>query len=62
MHHNDEPAAAEKELLEHAQIRREVIEEERGAAFDLHERGIIDDTVLPRIERDLDLEELRIEA
>ncbi len=60
--HSTEPGAAEKELLEHAQIRRELIEAERRAAFDLHEKAIIDDALLRRIERDLDLEELRTEG
>ena len=60
--HDSEPGAAETELLEHTQIRREAIEAERRAAFDLHERGVIDDGVLRRIERDLDLEELRTEG
>jgi CPA1 family monovalent cation:H+ antiporter len=61
-HHGDEPGAAEQEELEHTQIRRELIEAERRAASDLHGRGIIGDSILRRIERDLDLEELRMEA
>lgn len=61
-HHGHEPDVAEKEELEHAQIRREVIASERRAAAELHERGVIDDAILRRIERDLDLEELRMEA
>jgi len=61
-HHDDAVGAEEEELLEHTQMRREVIEAERRAAFDLHERGVIDDGILRRIERDLDLEELRMEA
>jgi Na+/H+ antiporter len=61
-HHGDAPGAAEQELLEHSRLRREVIEAERRAAFDLHERGVIGDDILRRIERDLDLEELRMEA
>jgi Na+/H+ antiporter len=60
--HHEDGGAAEQELLEHGQIRREVIDAERRAAFDLHERGIITDDVLRRLERDLDLEELRMEA
>lgn len=60
--HHEDGGAAEQELLEHGQIRREVIDAERRAAFDLHERGVITDEVLRRIERDLDLEELRMEA
>ncbi|HUQ42447.1 MAG TPA: Na+/H+ antiporter [Candidatus Limnocylindrales bacterium] len=61
-HHGDEPGAAEKEELEHAEIRRQLIDAERLAASELHERGVIDDEILRRIERDLDLEELRMEA
>jgi monovalent cation/hydrogen antiporter len=61
-HHRDEPGAAEQELLEHTRIRRDVIDAERRAAFDLYERGVILEEVLRRIERDLDLEELRMEA
>jgi len=61
-HHADEPGAAEQELLEHKTIRRAVIDAERRAALDLYERGVISEEVLRRIERDLDLEELRMEA
>jgi CPA1 family monovalent cation:H+ antiporter len=54
--------AAEQELLEHGLIKREVIDAERQAAINLHDRGVITDEVLRRIERDLDLEDLRMEA
>jgi CPA1 family monovalent cation:H+ antiporter len=57
-----EPGAAEEEVLEHATIRRAVLDAERAAAFDLRDRGVIDDEVLRELERDLDLEELRMEA
>jgi CPA1 family monovalent cation:H+ antiporter len=60
--HHEDGGAAEQELLEHGLIRREVIDAERRAALDLHERGVITDDVLRRIERDLDLEDLRMEA
>jgi Na+/H+ antiporter len=60
--HHEQGGVAEQELLEHGLIRREVIDAERQAAHDLHERGVITDEVLRRIERDLDLEELRMEA
>ncbi|MEO8632490.1 MAG: Na+/H+ antiporter [Chloroflexota bacterium] len=60
--HHEDGDAAEQELLEHGLIRREVIAAERQAAQELHERGVITDVVLRRIERDLDLEELRMEA
>jgi Na+/H+ antiporter len=53
---------AEQELVEHRLIRRAVIDAERGAVLRLRDRGEIDDEVWRRIERDLDLEELRMEA
>ena len=43
-------------------IRRAVIDAERGAVLRLRERGELNDEVWRRIERDLDLEELRMEA
>jgi CPA1 family monovalent cation:H+ antiporter len=55
-------SAAEQELIEHRAIRHAVIEAERGAIIDLRDRDEISDDVLRRIERDLDLEELRMEA
>jgi monovalent cation/hydrogen antiporter len=53
---------AEQELIEHRQIRRSVIDAQREALLDMRDRGAIDDDVLREIERDLDLEELRMEA
>jgi CPA1 family monovalent cation:H+ antiporter len=58
--HGDE--AAEQELFEHRLIRRAVIDAERAAVLDLRRRGEINDEAWRRIERDLDLEELRMEA
>jgi monovalent cation/hydrogen antiporter len=53
---------AEQELVEHRQIRRDVIDAQRNALAAMRDRGAIDDDVLRNIERDLDLEELRMEA
>ncbi|HEV8488758.1 MAG TPA: Na+/H+ antiporter [Candidatus Limnocylindrales bacterium] len=53
---------AEQELIEHRQIRRAVIEAEREAALRMREDGAISDEAFRRVERDLDLEELRMEA
>ena len=53
---------AEQELLEHRQIRRAVIDAEREAVIRLRDRGELSDEVMRRLERDLDLEELREEA
>ena len=53
---------SEQELLEHRQIRAAVIDAEREALVQMQERGAVSDEVFRRIERDLDLEELRMEA
>jgi Na+/H+ antiporter len=53
---------AEQELLEHRLIRRALIDAERSAVLQLRQHGEINDEVWRRIERDLDLEELRMEA
>ncbi|MBV9355092.1 MAG: Na+/H+ antiporter [Chloroflexi bacterium] len=58
--HGDD--AALQELREHQAIRSAVIDAERGAVLDLRDRGEIDDALWRRIERDLDLEQLRMEA
>ncbi len=57
---NDEEA--DQELIEHRQIRHEVIEAERLSVIHLRDIGEINDDVLRRLERELDLEELRMEA
>ncbi len=53
---------AEQELLEHRKIRLEILSAEREALLGLRERAAISDDVFRRVERDLDLEELRMEA
>jgi len=53
---------AEQELVEHRQIRRSVIDAQREAVALMRDRGAIDDDVLRTIERELDLEEARMEA
>ena len=54
--------AADQELLEHRLIRRAVIDAEREAVLRLRNGGDLNDEVWRRIERDLDLQELRMEA
>jgi Na+/H+ antiporter len=61
-HHDGAAGEPEEELIAHRRIRRELIQAEREAALDLHSRGAISDEVRRRIERDLDLEELRAEG
>jgi monovalent cation/hydrogen antiporter len=61
-HHEEPGSAAEQELIEHRQIRRDVIDAQRQSLARQRDEGAIDDDVLRTIERDLDLEELRMEA
>ncbi len=61
-HGNGAADESEEELLEHRQIRSAVIDSEREAILRMHETGGLGDDVFRRIERDLDLEELRMEA
>lgn len=58
-HHDGELGEADRELLEHRQMKQELIDAERGAAHEMHGRGAISDEVLRLLERDLDLAELR---
>jgi CPA1 family monovalent cation:H+ antiporter len=53
---------AEQELLEHRLIRRAVIDAERDVVIRLRDEGRLGDEAMRRLERDLDLEELRLEA
>lgn len=67
--HPDDAAPDEGELtpeeveeLEHDEIRRSVIAAERLAVLELRDNGEISDDALRRVERDLDLDELRRET
>jgi CPA1 family monovalent cation:H+ antiporter len=64
--HNGDGTDAEEdvdqELLEHHVIRRAVVQAQRTALLDLRQRGELDDEVWRDIERDLDLEELQMDA
>jgi CPA1 family monovalent cation:H+ antiporter len=52
----------DRELIEHREIRRTVIDAEREALLKLRAEGEIDDVVLRDLERELDLEEGRMDA
>ena len=55
-------AAAEEELIEHRKIRQAVIAAERAAVLDLRNQGSIHDAARRKVQRELDLEELRMQA
>jgi len=58
----DANSDSEQERLEHRAILNAVISAEREAVIGLRDRGVISDEILRRLERELDLEELRMEA
>ena len=59
----EDPASEEdRELIEHREIKRAVIDAEREALLRLRTEGEIDDEVLRNLERELDLEERRMDA
>jgi NhaP-type Na+/H+ or K+/H+ antiporter len=57
-----EAAERTQERLEHEEIQRSVIAAQRAAVIDLRDRREINDQTLRTIERDLDLEEIRMEG
>jgi Na+/H+ antiporter len=58
----DETAERREERIEHEQIQRGVIAAQRTAVIELRDQGEINDETLRVIERELDLEELRMEG
>jgi CPA1 family monovalent cation:H+ antiporter len=56
------PAEEDRELIEHREIRRTVIDAEREALLRLRAEGAIDDDLLRNLERELDLDERRMDA
>ena len=58
----DETAERRQERIEREEIQRGVIGAQRTAVIELRDEGEINDETLREIERELDLEELRMEA
>lgn len=52
----------DQELVEHHLIRKAVIDAERAAVLDLRVKGELDDEIWRQIERDFDLEDIRMDA
>jgi len=62
-HETDAPELApDQEQIEHGRIQQALLDAQRVAVIDLRDRGVIGDEALRRVERDLDLEELRAEG
>jgi CPA1 family monovalent cation:H+ antiporter len=51
----------EQRSLDYQRLRREALDAERAAVQDLRNRGMINDEVMNRVVRDLDLEDTRLE-
>jgi Na+/H+ antiporter len=58
----DETAERRQERIEHEQIQHAVIAAQRTAVIELRDQGGINDQTLRLVERELDLEELRMEG
>jgi monovalent cation/hydrogen antiporter len=54
--------AFEERSQQYQRLRRELLDAERAAVVDLRRRQLIDDEVMRRVTRDLDLEELRLDV
>ena len=60
--HETGEALQDQEAVEHAAIRQAVIDAQRLAVIELRDRGVVSDEALRRVQRSLDLEELRAEG
>ncbi|CAA9479474.1 MAG: Na+/H+ antiporter [uncultured Solirubrobacterales bacterium] len=52
----------EERSADYQRLRRELLEAERASIVDLRQKGVIDEETMRRVERDLDLEDTRLEA
>jgi monovalent cation/hydrogen antiporter len=57
----EDDGAVESRSFDFQRLRRELLDVERRAVLDLRRSGRIDDAVMRRVVRDLDLEEARLE-
>jgi Na+/H+ antiporter len=57
----EDDGSIEQQSLDFQRLRREVLDAERRAVVDLRRQGRIDDAVMNRIQRDLDLEDARLD-
>jgi Na+/H+ antiporter len=58
---SEDDGAIEEQSLNYQRLRRELLEAERGALVDLRRQGVINTDVERRLQRDLDLEDARLE-
>jgi CPA1 family monovalent cation:H+ antiporter len=58
---DEDDGRIEERSQNYQRLRRELLEAERNAVVDLRRQGRINDTVMNRVQRDLDLEDARLE-
>ena len=58
---DEDDGAIEEGSLSYQRLRRMILDAERGEVYRLRREGTIDDPTMHRIERDLDLEDARLE-
>jgi CPA1 family monovalent cation:H+ antiporter len=58
---DEDDGGFERRSSDYQRLRRELLEAERRELLDLRRRGVINDEVMHRVERDLDLEDARLE-
>jgi CPA1 family monovalent cation:H+ antiporter len=57
----EDDGAIERRSADYQRLRRELLEAERAAIVELRREGRISDEVMRRVERDLDLEDARLD-
>jgi CPA1 family monovalent cation:H+ antiporter len=58
---DEDDGRIEERSQNYQRLRRELLEAERNAVVELRRQGRINDTVMNRVQRDLDLEDARLE-
>ena len=58
----EDDGSIEERSLNYQRLRRELLDAERRAVVDLRRQGMIDDAVMNRVTRDLDLEDARLDV
>src|SRR5207247_7760503 len=58
----DDDGAIEQQSQNYQRLRRELLDAERGAVVELRRQGRINDDVMNVVQRDLDLEDARLDA
>jgi CPA1 family monovalent cation:H+ antiporter len=52
----------EERSQDYQRLRRELLDAERGAVLELRNEGVITEEVMQRVQRDIDLEDSRLDA